>query len=44
LLQESIVEGMPQSSFQKSRIGQVAGWYKFMGKILPLVKALAGKF
>ena len=25
-------------------LGQVAGWYKFMGKILPLVKALAGKF
>jgi DNA-binding transcriptional regulator GbsR (MarR family) len=43
-LQDSIVDGAPESSFQKSRIGQVAGWYKFMGKILPVVKALAGRF
>jgi len=43
-LQDSIVEGAPESSFQKSRSNQVAGWYKFMGKVLPVVKALAGKF
>lgn len=44
LLEDSIVEGAPESSFQKSRTGQIAGWYQFMGKILPIVKALAGKF
>jgi DNA-binding transcriptional regulator GbsR (MarR family) len=44
LLQESVVEGAAESSFQKSRTNQIAGWYKFMGRVLPLVKALAGKF
>ena len=44
LLEDSIVQGAPESSFQKSRTGQIAGWYQFMGKILPIVKALAGKF
>lgn len=44
LLEESIQEGSPESAFHKSRTGQIAGWYKFMGKVLPVVKALAGRF
>jgi DNA-binding transcriptional regulator GbsR (MarR family) len=44
LLEESIQEGSPESSFHKSRTGQIAGWYQFMGKVLPVVKVLAGKF
>jgi DNA-binding transcriptional regulator GbsR (MarR family) len=44
LLQESVTEGVAESSFQKSRTNQIAGWYKFMGRVLPVVKALAGRF
>ena len=44
LLESSIDPASPTAHFEKSRSGQVAGWYKFFGKVLPLVKALAGKF
>ena len=44
LLESSIDPASPTAHFEKSRAGQVAGWYKFFGKVLPLVKALAGKF
>lgn len=44
LLESSIDDASPTAHFEKSRAGQVAGWYKFFGKVLPLVKALAGKF
>ena len=44
LLESSIDTASPTAHFEKSRAGQVAGWYKFFGKVLPLVKALAGKF
>jgi hypothetical protein len=40
----SIDPSSPTAHFEQSRAGQVAGWYKFFGKVLPLVKALAGKF
>jgi len=43
-LESSIDSASPAAHFQKSRLGQIAGWYKFFGKVLPLVKALAGKF
>jgi HTH-type transcriptional regulator, glycine betaine synthesis regulator len=32
------------SGFQRSRANQVASWYRFIGRALPLVRALAGKF
>ena len=44
LLVSSIDPSSPTAHFEQSRAGQVAGWYKFFGKVLPLVKALAGKF
>jgi DNA-binding transcriptional regulator GbsR (MarR family) len=43
-LESSIDPASPTAHFEKSRLGQIAGWYKFFGKALPLVKALAGKF
>jgi DNA-binding transcriptional regulator GbsR (MarR family) len=44
ILESSIDPASPTAHFEKSRLGQIAGWYKFFGKVLPLVKALAGKF
>jgi DNA-binding transcriptional regulator GbsR (MarR family) len=43
-LESSIDPASASAHFEKSRLGQIAGWYKFFGKVLPLVKALAGKF
>jgi len=43
-LESSIDLQAPAAHFQQSRLGQIAGWYKFFRKVLPLVKALAGKF
>ena len=43
-LESSIDLASPTAHFEKSRVGQIAGWYKFFGKALPLVKVLAGKF
>ena len=44
VLESSIDPSSPSAHFEKSRLGQIAGWYKFFGKVLPLIKALAGKF
>jgi len=44
LLESSIDLASPSAHFEKSRAGQIAGWYKFFSKVLPLIKALAGKF
>lgn len=44
ILESSIDPASPTAHFEKSRLGQIAGWYKFFGKVLPLIKALAGKF
>jgi DNA-binding transcriptional regulator GbsR (MarR family) len=44
VLESSIDPASPTAHFEKSRLGQIAGWYKFFGKVLPLIKALAGKF
>jgi DNA-binding transcriptional regulator GbsR (MarR family) len=44
VLESRIDPASPTAHFEKSRLGQIAGWYKFFGKVLPLVKALAGKF
>ena len=44
LLECSIDPASPSAHFEKSRAGQIAGWYKFFSKVLPLIKALAGKF
>ena len=44
VLESSIDSTSPSAHFEKSRAGQIAGWYKFFGKVLPLVKAVAGKF
>ncbi len=44
LLESSIDPASPSAHFEKSRAGQIAGWYKFFSKVLPLIKALAGKF
>ena len=44
ILESSIDHASPTARFEKSRLGQIAGWYKFFGKVLPLIKALAGKF
>jgi HTH-type transcriptional regulator, glycine betaine synthesis regulator len=30
--------------FQRARANQVASWYRFIGRALPLIRALAGKF
>jgi hypothetical protein len=43
-LESSIDPASPSAPFEKSRVGQIAGWYKFFAKALPLIKALAGKF
>ena len=42
--ESSIDPASPTAHFEKSRVGQIAGWYKFFAKALPLVKVLAGKF
>ena len=44
VLESSIDPASPTAHFEKSRLGQIAGWYKFFGKALPLIKVLAGKF
>ena len=44
VLENSIDPASPAAHFEKSRVGQIAGWYKFFGRVLPIVKALAGKF
>ena len=44
VLESSIDSTSPTAHFEKSRLGQIAGWYKFFGKALPLIKVLAGKF
>jgi hypothetical protein len=44
ILESSIDPASPTAHFEKSRLGQIAGWYKFVGKALPLIKVLAGKF
>jgi DNA-binding transcriptional regulator GbsR (MarR family) len=44
VLESSIDPASPAAQFEKSRVGQIAGWYKFFGRVLPIVKALAGKF
>jgi hypothetical protein len=44
ILESSIDPASPTAHFEKSRLGQIAGWYKFFGKVLPLIKVLAGKF
>ena len=43
-LESSIDPGSSTAHFERSRLGQIAGWYKFFGKVLPLIKVLAGKF
>ncbi len=43
-LESSIDPTSPAATFEKSRLGQIAGWYKFFAKALPLIKVLAGKF
>jgi DNA-binding transcriptional regulator GbsR (MarR family) len=44
ILESSIDPASASAHFEKSRLGQIAGWYKFFGKALPLIKVLAGKF
>ena len=44
ILESSIDPASPTAPFEKSRVGQISGWYKFFAKVLPLIKALAGKF
>ena len=44
ILESSIDPISATAHFEKSRLGQIAGWYKFFAKVLPLIKALAGKF
>jgi DNA-binding transcriptional regulator GbsR (MarR family) len=44
ILESSIGPTSATAHFEKSRLGQIAGWYKFFAKVLPLIKALAGKF
>ncbi|MEI8294328.1 MAG: hypothetical protein WCG66_10160 [bacterium] len=44
VLEASIDPASPSAHFERSRIGQIAGWYQFFGKVLPVIKALAGKF
>ena len=44
ILESSIDSTSPTAHFEKSRLGQIVGWYKFFAKALPLIKALAGKF
>jgi len=34
----------PETAFQKDRLIQLANWYKFAHRTLPVVKTLAGKF
>jgi DNA-binding transcriptional regulator GbsR (MarR family) len=43
-LESTIDPASSSAPFEKSRLGQITGWYRFFGKALPLVKALAGKF
>jgi len=44
ILESRIDPASPSAHFEKSRLGQISGWYKFFAKVLPLIKALAGKF
>jgi len=43
-LESSIDPSSSTAHFERSRLGQISGWYKFFGKALPLIKVLAGKF
>jgi HTH-type transcriptional regulator, glycine betaine synthesis regulator len=37
-------DGSKGGGFQRSRANQVASWYRFFGRALPVIRALAGKF
>jgi hypothetical protein len=43
-LESSIDPASPTAPFEKSRVAQISGWYKFFAKVLLLIKSLAGKF
>lgn len=43
-LESRVNESSPDASFERSRVNQLAGWYRFLGKALPLIKALSGRF
>lgn len=44
LLRKAVSRSGPARSFESGRVNQLANWYSFARKILPIVKALAGKF
>lgn len=43
-LGDAVDEEGAEGGFQRSRVNQVASWYRFIGRALPLIRALAGKF
>ncbi len=43
-LKKACSEETSVCEFQHSRVNQLASWYKFVQRALPLLKALAGKF
>lgn len=43
-LGEAVDEGAKGGGFQRARANQVASWYRFIGRALPVIRALAGKF
>lgn len=43
-LGEAVDEQDRGGGFQRARANQVASWYRFIGRALPVIRALAGKF
>jgi len=43
-IKDSIETDSPDREFELGRLTQIQSWHKFLKKVLPLVKALAGKF
>ena len=44
VLKASIQPDSPDRAFELGRLTQIQNWHRFLKKILPIVKALAGKF
>jgi len=44
ILHESSSEDPSKQEFQKSRVNQIANWYKFLNRTLPALKVMAGRF
>lgn len=43
-LREAVGDKPPSAAFQNGRLTQITNWYKFLQRVLPAVKSLAGKY